>query len=302
MNVYATDGFPLPLPPGHRFPAAKYTMLRARLLAQGVVSAGEITAPEAAPDDVLTLAHTPDYVARVRTGRLTPAAQRRIGLPWSPPLVERARRSVGATLSACTAARRDGIAVSLAGGTHHAYADHGEGYCVFNDAVVATRWLRAATPVRRVLIVDCDVHHGNGTAALGAGDDALFVLDVYAERNYPFRKERVSHAVVLPDGTGDDQYLQALRVALPAALAAARPELAIYLAGADPLAGDRLGRLALTKVGLEERDRFVLDTLWVAGVPTAVTLAGGYARDLADTVDIHAATVRIAATRLARQA
>ena len=289
MKAYYTDHFVLPLPAGHRFPMAKYAALR------GLVSEArlaQLRVPEPVADAELERVHTPDYVLRVSRGTLAPAAQRAIGFPWSPEMVERARRSVGATLAACRAALEDGVAVNLAGGTHHAFPDHGEGFCVFNDAAVAIRALQAAGLVRRVLLVDCDVHQGNGTAAVFRGDERVFTLDLFADRNYPFRKESPDFPVPLPDGTGDAAYLERLNEALPRALAAARPDLAIYVSGADPHAGDRLGRLSLTKQGLEQRDRAVFETLRRASVPVAVTMAGGYGRNLDDTVDIHLATVR----------
>ncbi|HEY6109834.1 MAG TPA: histone deacetylase [Gemmatimonadales bacterium] len=293
MKAYYTDQFVLPLPPGHRFPMAKYGMLRARVAAAQLAS---LEVPVAATDTDLQRVHTPDYVRRVSSGALDPAAQRTIGFPWSPEMVERSRRSAGATLAAARQALVDGVAVNLAGGTHHAFPEHGEGFCVFNDAAVAVRVLQAEALARRVLIVDCDVHQGNGTAAVFAGDEGVFTLDLFAEKNYPFRKEAPDLAVPLPDGTGDAHYLDRLADALPRALAASRPDLAIYVSGADPHVGDRLGRLGLTKEGLEERDRTVLGMLRRLGVPVAVTMAGGYGRNLQDTVDIHFATVRQAAS------
>ncbi|HMA44893.1 MAG TPA: histone deacetylase [Gemmatimonadales bacterium] len=292
MKAYYTDQFVLPLPDGHRFPMAKYAILRTRV---AVAQLATLEVPAPVTDADLHRVHMPDYVRRVSAGTLDPAAQRAIGFPWSPGMVERSRRSVGATLAACRAALADGVAVNLAGGTHHAFPDHGEGFCVFNDAAVAVRTLQAEQVVSRVLIVDCDVHQGNGTAAIFAGDDQVFTLDLFAEKNYPFRKEAPDLAVPLPDGTGDAPYLDLLGAALPHAIAAARPHLAVYVSGADPHAGDRLGRLDLSKEGLEHRDRLVLDALHQQGVPVAVTMAGGYGRDLADTVDIHLGTVQAAA-------
>lgn len=271
---------------------AKYGMLRARVAAAQLAS---LEVPAAATDTDLQRVHTPDYVRRVSSGALDPAEQRTIGFPWSPAMVERSRRSAGATLAAARQALVDGVAVSLAGGTHHAFPDHGEGFCVFNDVAVAVRVLQAEALARQVLIVDCDVHQGNGTAAIFAGDEDVFTLDLFAEKNYPFRKEAPDLAVPLPDGSGDALYLDRLGEALPRAIATARPDLAIYVSGADPHAGDRLGRLGLTKDGLEERDRTVLGTLRRQGVPVAVTMAGGYGRNLQDTVDIHFATVLQAA-------
>lgn len=271
---------------------AKYGMLRARVAAAQLAS---LEVPAAATDTDLQRVHTPDYVRRVSSGALDPAEQRTIGFPWSPAMVERSRRSAGATLATARQALVDGVAVSLAGGTHHAFPDHGEGFCVFNDVAVAVRVLQAEALARQVLIVDCDVHQGNGTAAIFAGDEDVFTLDLFAEKNYPFRKEAPDLAVPLPDGSGDALYLDRLGEALPRAIATARPDLAIYVSGADPHAGDRLGRLGLTKDGLEERDRTVLGTLRRQGVPVAVTMAGGYGRNLQDTVDIHFATVLQAA-------
>lgn len=292
MKAYYTDQFVLPLPDGHRFPMAKYAVLRARV---AVAQLATLEVPAPVTDADLHRVHMPDYVRRVSAGTLDPAAQRTIGFPWSPGMVERSRRSAGATLAACRAALADGVAVNLAGGTHHAFPDHGEGFCVFNDAAVAVRALQAEGRARRVLIVDCDVHQGNGTAAIFAGDERVFTLDLFAEKNYPFRKEAPDLAVPFPDGTGDAPYLDRLLDALPRAIARSRPDLAIYVSGADPHADDRLGRLRLTKKGLEERDRSVLGTLYRNGVPVAVTMAGGYGRDLDQTVDIHFTTVRQAA-------
>lgn len=289
MKAYYTDHFVLPLPPGHRFPMAKYAMLRARVAAS---HSATLEVPAPVTDRELQRVHTPAYIRQISSGTLEPAAQRQIGFPWSPGMVERSRRSAGATLAACRSARADGVAVSLAGGTHHAFPDHGEGFCVFNDAAVAIRTLQAEALVRRALIVDCDVHQGNGTAAVFAGDDSVVTLDVFAEKNYPFRKEAPDLAVALPDGTTDTVYLDRLRDALPRAVDASRPDLAIYVSGADPHSGDRLGRLALSKEGLQERDRLVLETLRRSGIPVAVTMAGGYGRDVNDTVDIHFGTVR----------
>jgi len=292
--VFYADEFVLPLPPGHRFPMEKYRLLRERVTVQGVVPAAWLEVPAAATDAELRTVHTPRYVAAVRTGTLGANAARRIGFPWSPAMVERSRRSVGGTLAACRAALEHGVGVNLAGGTHHASADRGEGYCVFNDVAVAVRVLQAGGAARRVLIVDTDVHQGNGTAALFRDDAAVFTLDVYGERNYPFTKEPCDLGVPLADGTADEEYLTRLDAALDAALRRSGPDLAVYVSGADPFAGDRLGRLALSKEGLARRDRLVFAALRRAGVPVATTMAGGYALDVRDTVDIHCETVRAA--------
>ena len=292
MKVFYTDGFTLPLPDGHRFPIRKYALLRQRVAEAGL---GELHVPHAAIDEELLRAHDADYVRRVASGELTDKELRRIGLPWSPQMVERSRRSVGATIETCRAALEDGAGVSLAGGTHHAYRDHGEGYCVFNDVAVAARTMQAEQRARRVVILDCDVHQGNGTAAILAGDQSVFTFSIHAAKNFPFHKEASDLDVALPDGAGDAAYLAALDDGVRHALTRAQADMAIYLAGADPFAGDALGRLALSKDGLAQRDRLVFERCRAAGLPVAVTMSGGYARNIDDTVDIHFQTVRIAA-------
>lgn len=245
-------------------------------------------------DGVLALAHHPAYIQRVSNGTLTFAEQKAIGFPWTPQMVERSRRSAGATIAACRAALESGTAANLAGGTHHAYADRGEGFCVFNDAAIAARLMQAERRVKRVAIVDLDVHQGNGTASILARDDSVFTLSLHAERNYPFAKECSDLDVALPDGAGDAVYLGALQNALAELLRRFIPELIIYLAGADPHEGDRLGRLKLTMAGLAARDRMVLDHAQQRGIPVAVTMAGGYGKDIRDTVAVHVQTVAIA--------
>jgi acetoin utilization deacetylase AcuC-like enzyme len=250
--------------------------------------------PPAATDEELARAHDPAYIEAVTTGTLDERAMRRIGFPWSPAMVERSRRSTGATIAACRSALAHGFGVNLAGGTHHAHHDFGEGFCVFNDAAVAARAMQAERLAARVLIVDLDVHQGDGTAAIVGDDPTIHTLSIHGRNNFPFRKEASRQDVELDDGTGDEAYLATLRAALPLALAASRPDLAIYLAGADPYVGDRLGRLALSKDGLALRDAYVLETLRSADVPVAIAMAGGYAEDIDDVVDIHFATVRLA--------
>ncbi|MCC6198344.1 MAG: histone deacetylase [Burkholderiales bacterium] len=291
MLIYYTDHFVLPLPPGHRFPMRKYEALRERVAA---IAGDRLRVPAAATDTELTRAHDPAYVAAVAAGALDAQAIRRIGFPWSPAMVERSRRSAGATLAACRSALDSGCGVNLAGGTHHAHRAHGEGFCVFNDAAVAARAMQAEGRVARVLVVDLDVHQGDGTAEIFAGDASVFTLSLHGRGNFPFRKECSTLDVELADGTDDVPYLVTLNVALARALERFRPDLAIYLAGADPFVGDRLGRLALTKAGLAARDRYVLTRLRDAGVPVAIAMAGGYADDIADIVDIHFETVRLA--------
>ncbi len=295
MKAFYADHFVLPLPEGHRFPMRKYALLRERVAASGLLPPGDLCVPQPATDAQILLAHTPTYLEKVKRGALTPKEQRRLGFPWSPELVERSRRSVGGTIAACRAALADGLAVNLAGGTHHAGPDHGEGFCVFNDSAVAARVMQAEGRARRVVILDCDVHQGNGTAAILAGDPTIFTFSIHAEKNFPFRKSRSDLDLGLPDGTGDDLYLEVLEEGVRRALALAGADLALYLAGADPYVGDRLGRLALSKAGLAARDRLVLGLCREAGLPVAIAMAGGYAPQVEDIVDIHFETVRIAA-------
>jgi len=295
MQAFYADHFVLPLPPGHRFPMAKYALLRERVVAAGVVAPADLHVPAPATDATLTRVRTAEYVRRIQDGRVAAAEARRIGFPWSPEMVERSRRSAGGTVAACRAALEDGVAVNLAGGTHHAFPDRGEGFCVFNDTAVATRAMQAEGRARRILIIDCDVHQGNGTAAIFADDDTVFTFDIYAAKNFPFEKQPADVAIPLADRTGDTCYLDYLEMGLERAVTGARADLAIYVSGADPYAGDRLGRLALSKEGLADRDRLVFATCRRAGLPVAVTMAGGYGRDVSDTVDIHCRTVQLAA-------
>lgn len=301
MRAFYSDHFVLPLPVGHRFPMIKYARLRERCLAEGILRRDELSEPPAATWAELERVHDPSYVAAARDGTLTPLEQRRIGFPWSPEMIERSRRSSGATIMAArtaldeTEARGWGIAVNLAGGTHHAGPSHGEGFCVFNDAAVAIRALQAEGRIRRAVVLDCDVHQGNGTAEAFRADPSVFTFSIHGAKNFPFRKERGSLDVELPDGAGDDAFLAALELHVPHILEDFRPELAIYLAGADPWREDRFGRLGMSKEGLAERDRMVLAACRAAGVPVAVAMAGGYARDTEDTVDIHVRTIRVCA-------
>ncbi|MGY8524242.1 histone deacetylase family protein [Paracidovorax citrulli] len=289
MRIFYADHFVLPLPEGHRFPMRKYSMLR-DAVAQTVAGAELVEAPRA-DDAMLLLAHDAAYVAQVSAGQLDPARQREIGFPWSEAMVERSRRSAGATVEACRTALRDGIAANLAGGTHHAYADKGGGFCVFNDAAIAARVLQRDGLVRRVAIIDLDVHQGNGTASILVSDPTVFTLSLHGEKNYPFRKEASDLDVGLPDGCSDDEYLAALQGALDTMLGRFAPDLAIYLAGADPHEGDRLGRLKLTLDGLARRDDIVFGTLAQHRIPVAVAMAGGYGNRIEDTVAVHTQTI-----------
>jgi acetoin utilization deacetylase AcuC-like enzyme len=301
MRCYYSDTFVLPLPDGHRFPMAKYARLRAALLEERIVRPSDLhEAPQASWDD-LRLVHTAEYVHAVANGTLARDIQRRIGFPWSPQMVERARRSVGATIAASDAALTDGCSANLAGGTHHAFADRGEGYCVFNDVAVAIRRLQHTGRIQRATVIDCDVHQGNGTAAIFSGDGDVFTCSLHGAKNYPFKKEVSSLDVELEDGIGDEPYLAALAHSLDVALAR-DPEIVFYLAGADPYEGDRLGRLKLTIEGLGRRDQLVLDRCRAAGLPVAITMSGGYATDLDALVRIHTNTIGIAAMAIRQQA
>ena len=286
MQVFYADQFVLPLPPGHRFPMEKYRLLRDRIAAE--IPAIRLLRAEPATDGQLALVHTPGYIQSITDGSIAPALMREIGFPWSTAMAERARRSVGATIAACRAALQEGVAANIAGGTHHAYPDKGGGFCVFNDAAVAARLLpaghaRRRGPPWRVAIVDLDVHQGNGTARIFRDDPTVFTLSLHGQKNFPFRKEAGDLDVDLPDGTGDDAYLQALERALEELSHRFEPDFVIYLAGADPHEGDRLGRLKLTWDGLEARDRRVFDWAWQRRLPLAFAMAGGYGQRIEGT-------------------
>ena len=298
LKAFYSDHFVLPLPPGHRFPMQKYRMLRDK--AASVAAGLAFYEAPTTPDGVLALAHHPDYIRRVQAGLLTAAEQKRIGFPWSLDMVERSRRATGATISACRAAFQEGVAVNLAGGTHHAHADHGEGFCVFNDSAIAARLMQAERRASRVAVVDLDVHQGNGTASILQHDDSVFTLSLHGELNYPFAKATSDLDIGLADGTSDEAYLAALEVALDYVFVQFAPQLIIFLAGADPHEGDRLGRLKLSFNGLARRDRMVFERADHQRVPVAVTMAGGYGTDIATTVAAHLQTISIAAEFAAR--
>jgi acetoin utilization deacetylase AcuC-like enzyme len=292
MKVFYSDQFVLPLPEGHRFPMKKYSMLRERVAADGICGPGELRAPHAVTDQEILRAHDLDYLEKVVTGTLTDKEMRRIGFPWSTRMVERSRRASGGTVNACRAALEEGLAANLAGGTHHAFANRGEGFCVLNDSAIAARALRSEELVEKVVVIDTDVHQGNGTAAILEGDPHVFTFSIHGAKNFPFHKEESDLDVALPDGADDGEYLAALERGLEEALDRSEAELAIFLAGADPFEHDRLGRLSVTKEGLSERDRLVLESCRKLGLPVTVTMAGGYAKEVEDTVDIHFRTVR----------
>lgn len=295
MKAFYSDTFDFPLPENHRFPMRKYSRLRERLLQERIVEPDELLVPPAATDEQLMRAHSCEYLQRVIHGNLTEKEVRRIGFPWSPELVERSRRSVGGSLSACHAALEEGAAVNLAGGTHHAHREWGSGFCVFNDVAVAALEMLAHQKSRSVLIIDCDVHQGDGTATIFATDQRVYTFSIHGATNFPFRKASSDLDIALPDEIQDEAYLQALRSGLQQALCESDPSLAIYLAGADPYHDDSFGRLSLTKRGLGQRDALVFEALSQAGLPVAVVMSGGYAPDIEDIVDIHLETVRQAA-------
>lgn len=294
MKVFYSDHLLVPLPAGHRFPMPKYARLH-QCIAEAHLPGVVLTPSVAASDEQIMRVHSAEYLQRFQCGELTGREMRRIGFPWSPELVTRSQYAVGGTVDACRAALSDGLAVNLAGGTHHAYPDHGEGYCVFNDVAIATRAMQAEREANRVVILDCDVHQGNGTAVIFAGDPTVFTFSVHGAKNFPFHKELSDLDIALPDGSGDEAFLEAVRVGVIQAVELAQADLAIYIAGADPFVGDRLGRLAMTKAGLAERDRWVLAHCRQRGLPTAIVMGGGYARQVEDVVDIHQQTVRLAA-------
>lgn len=295
MKVFYSDQFVLPLPAGHRFPMEKYALLRERVEEAGVAAPGALRLPHRATDGELLAAHDAGYLNKLAGGTLTEKEVRRIGFPWSEAMVERSRRSSGGTLDACRAALEDGYAANLAGGTHHAFADRGEGFCATNDSAIAARVLVRDGTVERLVVIDCDVHQGNGTAAILRDDPHAFTFSIHGAKNFPYNKEQSDLDVALPDGVDDGAYLEALARGLDEALDEAEADVAIFLAGADPYRDDRFGRMALTKGGLAERDRMVLGACRERGLPVAVTMAGGYARDVNDTVEIHLHAVTLAA-------
>jgi acetoin utilization deacetylase AcuC-like enzyme len=295
LHVWSSAHYVIPLPDGHRFPIAKYALLRDALVSSGIVRAEAVHDPARATAEQLGRVHTDAYVRAILDGTLEPSAVRRLGFPWSPALVERSLRAVGGTLAAAHHALEQGVAMNLAGGTHHAFADRGEGFCVFNDVAVAIAALRAAGHARRVAVIDLDVHQGNGTHAIFAGDPATYTFSMHGRRNYPFTKVPGTLDVELDDGTTDVTYLALLAEALPRVLRDARPDVVFYLAGADPHEGDTLGRLALTHAGLRRRDAMVLEACREVGLPVVITIAGGYGRQIHDTVAVHVGTAEVAA-------
>jgi len=295
MKAYYNDTFVLPLPPGHRFPMSKYALLRQRIIQEGILPEAELIIPDAASDEQILQAHDSTYLEKIKTGTLTRQEILRIGFPWSSGLVERSRRSSGATICAAHTALQDGTAVNLAGGTHHAGRNFGAGFSVFNDSVIAARNLQQQHLVERVAIIDCDVHQGNGTADIAADDPSIYCFSIHGEKNFPFRKIDGDLDIGLPDNTQDPMYLDILEIALERILYLFQPDFVIYQSGADPYTGDRLGKLALSKTGLAARDHMVIALCRSEHIPVAVSMGGGYADSVDDIVDIHLQTVRIAA-------
>ena len=295
MRVSYHPDYYVQLPEGHPFPMGKFPALHRILLGEGLLQPRDVIQPQEAAWDDLRLVHTEEYLSSLATGSLDHAAERRMGVPWSPGLIHRSRLAVQGSIDAARMALQDGIAANLAGGTHHAFPDHGEGFCVLNDVAIAIRALLRDGDIRRALVVDLDVHQGNGTAAIFEDDPRVFTFSMHGERNYPWHKMTSSLDVGLPDRMEDGAYLAELERHLPEIIPAAQPDLAFYLAGVDTVAGDRFGRLSLTREGLHRRDRAALEALRKAGIPVALVMSGGYAKTPDLTADLHAIAHREAA-------
>jgi acetoin utilization deacetylase AcuC-like enzyme len=292
MKCVYHPSYQVALPPGHPFPMSKYSLLKDQLLAEGILAADDILQPEPLDHETLELVHTREYLAKLASSGLSAVEQRRLGLPWSEALWQRSRLASAGTLLAARAALDEGLAGNLAGGTHHAFADHGEGFCVLNDVAIAIRKLQAERLIERAAIIDLDVHQGNGTAAIFEAEDEVFTFSMHGERNYPLAKMRSNLDVPLEDGLGDSEYLGALQRHLPMVLDAANADIVFYLAGVDVAAGDRYGKLALTEEGIRQRDRWVIETVRSRGLALSIVLAGGYAATRARTAELHAHAFR----------
>lgn len=292
MRVSFSPGYSAPLPERHPFPMSKFVALHQILLREGLVRPEEVIEPYEAEWEDLLRVHTYEYLNSLKNGTLDPTEERKLGLPWSKGLVRRSRLAAQGSINAAFMALEDGIAANLAGGTHHAFPDHGEGFCVLNDVAIAIRRLAHEQIIKRALVIDLDVHQGNGTAGIFSNDLTAYTFSMHGARNYPFHKTPSSHDVELPDGANDDYYLSTLATHLPLALRESQPDLVFYLGGVDPMAGDRFGRLSLTRDGLHKRDCYVLQTLHRLGIPAVLTLSGGYAKTPEMTADLHAITHR----------
>ncbi len=295
MKCVYHPSYQVVLPPGHPFPMSKYSLLKDVLLAERILTAEDVLEPCAPDPSTFELVHTRDYLAKLASSGLSAAEQRRLGLPWSEALWHRSRLATAGTLTAAREALGSGLAGNLAGGTHHAFADHGEGFCVLNDVAVAIRALLAERSIERAAVIDLDVHQGNGTAAIFDGTDETFTFSMHGERNYPLAKMRSTLDVALRDGMGDTEYLDTLQRHLPAVLGGADADIVFYLAGVDVAAGDRYGKLSLSEEGIRRRDRWVIETVRGRGVPLCIVLAGGYAATRTRTAELHAHAFREAA-------
>ena len=292
MRVFYTPHYYAEIGDGHVFPIRKFELVRDRLLSEGTLQHGELSEPAPATVEEVQLVHTEDYISRLSSGTLTTKELRRLGLPWSESLVRRSFYAVGGTISAAHRALEEGFSSNLAGGTHHAFADRGEGFCVLNDVAIAIRVLRRKSLVRTAAIIDCDVHQGNGTATIFTNDLETFTFSIHGANNYPLFKAKSALDVELADGTADKEYLKALAENIPAVFAH-EPEIVFYLAGADPFVGDKLGRLAVSMEGLRQRDACVLNQCYEHEVPIVTVMSGGYGKDISDTVEIHCNTIRM---------
>jgi acetoin utilization deacetylase AcuC-like enzyme len=293
MFVLYHPDYVVDIGPQHRFPMRKYGLVYERLRAEGTLAGVQVLQPEPVAVEDLWLVHTRDYVARFLAGQMSAQEMRVLGFPWSAALAQRARLATQGTITASRLAWQHGLAANLAGGSHHAFADHGEGFSVFNDIAVAIRVLQRDGGLQRAAVIDCDVHQGNGTATIFAHDPGVFTCSLHGEKNYPFRKAQSSLDIALPDATDDTAYMAALQTHVPAILRRFRPQMVWYLAGVDPYSGDTLGRLALTLHGLRQRDAYVLTTCYQAGIPLVTTMGGGYAPQIDDIVEAHCNTVRL---------
>ena len=301
MKCAYHPGYQVALPAGHPFPISKFSLLKDQLLAEGTLETSDLMTPEPLDRATLALVHTADYLDKLESSGLSAAEQRLLGMPWSEALWTRSRLASGGTLLAAREALVSGLAGNLAGGTHHAFADHGEGFCVLNDVAIAIAKLRGEGAIHGALVIDLDVHQGNGTAAIFEGDGEVFTFSMHGERNYPARKMRSSLDVPLPDGVADGEYLAALERSLPMILQRANADIAFYLAGVDVAAGDRYGKLALSEEAIRLRDRKVIETLRAARIPLVLTLAGGYAESRHRTAQLHAHVFREAVNYERRQ-
>jgi len=291
MQVFYTPRYYADIGESHVFPIRKFELVRDRLLAEGTLQPAELVEPSPATLDDVLLVHTQDYVSRLCSGDLTPKEIRRLGLPWSESLVRRSFYAAGGTIAGANVSLAEGFSSNLAGGTHHSFADRGEGFCVLNDVAIAIRAMRSRKLLRRAAIVDCDVHQGNGTATIFADDEDTFTFSIHGANNYPLFKPQSKLDVELPDGTSDDEYLESLARHLPSVFSD-HPEIVFYLAGADPYSGDKLGRLSVSIDGLRERDAYVLRECHERAVPVVTVMSGGYGKDINDTIQIHCNTIR----------